>query len=90
MLVTVYTNGQIMLPAEIRLQLDIKAGDSLSFFINDGKEIIMCKTACVQKILQAQSSKNGKRLNLFANRRNRSPRKACSLPIDKTQKCKAP
>lgn len=39
MLVTVYTNGQIMLPAEIRLQLDIKAGDSLSFFINDGKEI---------------------------------------------------
>ena len=26
MLVTVYTNGQIMLPAEIRLQLDIKAG----------------------------------------------------------------
>lgn len=44
MLVTVYTNGQIMLPAEIRLQLDIKAGDSLSFFINDGKEIIMCKT----------------------------------------------
>ena len=45
MLVTVYTNGQIMLPAEIRLQLDIKAGDSLSFFINDGKEIIMCKTA---------------------------------------------
>ena len=58
MLVTVYTNGQIMLPAEIRLQLDIKAGDSLSFFINDGKEIIMCKTACVQKILQAQSSKN--------------------------------
>ena len=37
MLVTVYTNGQIMLPAEIRLQLDIKAGDSLSFFINDGQ-----------------------------------------------------
>lgn len=73
MLVTVYTNGQIMLPAEIRLQLDIKAGDSLSFFINDGKEIIMCKTACVQKILQAQSSKNGQAPQSFCKQEKQEP-----------------
>ena len=73
MLVTVYTNGQIMLPAEIRLQLDIKAGDSLSFFINDGKEIIMCKTACVQKILQAQSSKNGQAPQSFRKQEEQEP-----------------
>ena len=73
MLVTVYTNGQIMLLAEIRLQLDIKAGDSLSFFINDGKEIIMCKTACVQKILQAQSSKNGQAPQSFCKQEEQEP-----------------
>ena len=83
MLVTVYTNGQIMLPAEIRLQLDIKAGDSLSFFINDGKEIIMCKTACVQKILQAQSSKNGQApqsLDRKSTRLNSSHRLESRMP----------
>ena len=71
-----------MLPAEIRLQLDIKAGDSLSFFINDGKEIIMCKTACVQKILQAQSSKNGQAPQSLCKQEEQEPAESMMHHVD--------
>ena len=54
-LVTVYTNGQIMLPAEIRQRLDIKQGDALAFFITDSREIIMCKTTAIQAVLKSHA-----------------------------------
>ena len=60
MRVTIYTNGQIMLPAKIRNKLDIKPGDSLAFFMNeDGrdKEIVMCKIESVQAMLEACSAR---------------------------------
>ena len=44
-LVTIYANGRIMLPAEIRRRLNIKAGDSLAFFISQDDEIIL-RRAC--------------------------------------------
>ena len=55
MRITIYANGQIMLPAKIRRRLDINPGDSLAFFYN-ANEIIMCKTTSVQSVLNAHSS----------------------------------
>ncbi len=55
MRITIYANGQIMLPAKISRRLDINPGDSLAFFYN-ANEIIMCKTTSVQSVLNAHSS----------------------------------
>ena len=55
MRITIYANGQIILPAKIRRELGIRPGDSLAFFY-DANEIIMCKTASVQAVLNAHSS----------------------------------
>lgn len=59
MRVTIYANGQIMLPIKIRHRLDIKPGDSLAFFSNENNginEIIMCKTTSVQAVLNTRSA----------------------------------
>ena len=51
MRITIYTNGQIAIPAKIRRRLDIKPGDSLTFFMyEEHKEIIMCKSTSVQVV----------------------------------------
>lgn len=57
MRITIYTNGQIAIPAKIRRGLDIKPGDSLTFFMDEEhKEIIMCKSASVQVVLDSFSA----------------------------------
>lgn len=57
MTITICANGLIMIPVKIRCELDINAGDSLTFFIGDDKEIIMCKTTSVQNILSSAAHK---------------------------------
>ena len=57
MRITIYTNGQIAIPAKIRRRLDIKLGDSLTFFMDEEhKEIIMCKSTSVQVVLDSFSA----------------------------------
>lgn len=57
MRITIYTNGQIAIPAKIRRRLDIKPGDSLTFFMyEEHKEIIMCKSTSVQVVLDSFSA----------------------------------
>ena len=57
MRITIYTNGQIAIPAKIRRGLDIKPGDSLTFFMDEEhKEIIMCKSTSVQVVLDSFSA----------------------------------
>ena len=57
MRITIYTNGQIAIPAKIRRGLDIKPGDSLTFFMDEEhKEVIMCKSTSVQAMLDSFSA----------------------------------
>lgn len=68
MRITIYTNGQIAIPAKIRRRLDINPGDSLTFFIDEAlKEIIMCKSTSVQVVLDSFSAlERAKRSSLFS------------------------